>query len=464
MQPVNRRTFLKRAGVIGTGLLLTACGGAPAAPVADTTQEPAAEPTTAPAQTDATTAAVPEPTTAPAASGGTVRVTVWGWWEERMAFFQQAGDDFAKANPNVEVKVETLGDDLWPKVFAAVEAGTGPTLCKMQTTNYFKLRDQDTLIELPVDAFGDWDTIYPTYAVDAYGRYVLPEGVQTAIFAYNKAMFSEAGLDPEKPPRTWDEFFAAAEKLTTRDANGTITRAGYAPDSWLPVLNPLYQLGGVPVKQDGDKLVANFTSPEMAGAFQFFVDAADKYKVWDPDFPYFTDAIGNRQAAMMIGEAWSHGVFKNDFPETFAELGFAAPPTPSGTADPYYGRCNVVLGLAMMKDRPQEETSAGLRFMQYLYNERQDTQFELANISGLVPAHVDLVGSDKVTSDPFLSLGAELAPKQYDAVEVSEDLDKVLNDSLAKIRLEGLTVADAQEYAQTEVQRLIDEGKIKYLR
>jgi len=37
---------------------------------------------------------------------------------------------------------------------------------------------------------------------------------------YNKEIFSESGLDPESPPKTWDEFLAACEK---------IKNAGYVP-------------------------------------------------------------------------------------------------------------------------------------------------------------------------------------------------------------------------------------------
>ena len=30
---------------------------------------------------------------------------------------------------------------------------------------------------------------------------------------YNKQVFKEAGLDPEKPPRTWDEMDAAVKAI-----------------------------------------------------------------------------------------------------------------------------------------------------------------------------------------------------------------------------------------------------------
>jgi ABC-type glycerol-3-phosphate transport system substrate-binding protein len=57
---------------------------------------------------------------------------------------------------------------------------------------------------------------YPQMGIDIYG------------LTWNKAHFREAGLDPERPPRTWDEFRDFAKKLTKRDARGNITRVGFA--------------------------------------------------------------------------------------------------------------------------------------------------------------------------------------------------------------------------------------------
>jgi sn-glycerol 3-phosphate transport system substrate-binding protein len=54
----------------------------------------------------------------------------------------------------------------------------------------------------------------------------MPFNTSTPILYYNKTMFKEAGLDPESPPRTFEDLTTAAQKLTTRDANGTVTRPG----------------------------------------------------------------------------------------------------------------------------------------------------------------------------------------------------------------------------------------------
>ena len=47
---------------------------------------------------------------------------------------------------------------------------------------------------------------YVQYGIDVYG------------LTWNKDQFKEVGLDPEKPPKTWDEFRDYAKKLTKRDA------------------------------------------------------------------------------------------------------------------------------------------------------------------------------------------------------------------------------------------------------
>ena len=52
------------------------------------------------------------------------------------------------------------------------------------------------------------------YYSTADGRMLsLPFNSSTAITYWNKALFKKAGLDPDKPPQTWPETFAMAEKL-----------------------------------------------------------------------------------------------------------------------------------------------------------------------------------------------------------------------------------------------------------
>ena len=57
-----------------------------------------------------------------------------------------------------------------------------------------------------------------------------PTAVRTLALFYNKKLFQEAGLDPNKPPQTLDEYLEAAKKTVKRDAAGNMLSAGAVID------------------------------------------------------------------------------------------------------------------------------------------------------------------------------------------------------------------------------------------
>ncbi len=73
------------------------------------------------------------------------------------------------------------------------------------------------------------------YYTTADGKMLsMPFNSSTAVMYYNKDAFRKAGLDPEKPPVTWPEFFAAARKLKASGMEG-----GYTTNwiSWIQLEN-----------------------------------------------------------------------------------------------------------------------------------------------------------------------------------------------------------------------------------
>jgi sn-glycerol 3-phosphate transport system substrate-binding protein len=120
------------------------------------------------------------------------------------------------------------------KATTAIKAGTGPQFAVLLAAEMHSLQDQEILISLDdigLDADGrKWlDGFYPAFLANSHAdgkTWSVPFQRSTAIFYYNKAAFTDAGLDPEKFPTTWADLAAAASKLTKRDASGKVTRWG----------------------------------------------------------------------------------------------------------------------------------------------------------------------------------------------------------------------------------------------
>tara|TARA_B100000989_G_scaffold215213_1_gene163730 strand:+ start:2213 stop:4552 length:2340 start_codon:yes stop_codon:yes gene_type:complete len=146
-----------------------------------------------------------------------------------------------------------------------------------------------------------WDAVS---RVDSEGKrhfYFLPFSYFVRVMAYNKTVFQEAGLDPDKDyPKTWDELAAVAQQIQNprEDRYGIILgKEGGAGWTSLPFF---FSMGSKIVEREEGtgKWVARFND---AGAVQ----AADFYSRL-VDAPW-TDEDGKQRygVGMSSGEAWS---------------------------------------------------------------------------------------------------------------------------------------------------------------
>ena len=81
-------------------------------------------------------------------------------------------------------------------------------------------------IDKEKNSISDYEpNILAYYTVDNK-LYSMPFNTSNPMIYYNKDMFKAAGLDPAKPPRTFDEVQQFAKKLTKKDASGKVTQYG----------------------------------------------------------------------------------------------------------------------------------------------------------------------------------------------------------------------------------------------
>ena len=145
-------------------------------------------------------------------------------------------NDFNSSQSEIYVQSEYQGayDDALTKLKAAMPAGNAPDVVQMFElgTRYladsgFAIPIEDMLAEDPVVSMEDLEPILVNYYTLDGKFQCMPFNPSTPIMYYNKTAFSEAGLDPENPPRTFAEIEEIGEKLIKKDG-GRITQYPFA--------------------------------------------------------------------------------------------------------------------------------------------------------------------------------------------------------------------------------------------
>lgn len=219
--------------------------------------------------------------------------------------------DFHKMQGNVRVE-PVWGGNYWEnmqKTVAALQAGNPPDLAVHLAVDVVTLRDLDAVV--PLDPWvqreggekflGDF---FPGFVNDLQAdrkTWAIPFQRSTPILYFNKDALRKAGLDLAKPPTTWPELLAAAQKLTVRDASGQVSQWGLVipDDPWL-LMSFILQNGGRTHSADFKKVY--LAEKPAVEALQFWADMANKHKVMPRHrtFPESVQDFVAGKAAMLI--------------------------------------------------------------------------------------------------------------------------------------------------------------------
>jgi ABC-type glycerol-3-phosphate transport system substrate-binding protein len=208
----------------------------------------------------------------PSAAGGKVTITVNGRPPATQAFERKVFDEdvqaFEASHPDVDVVPHEGFMD--PKTFAAKLAGG-----QLEDVYYVYFTDPAQLIARHQAAdITDYLAGVPHLSAlqpqlldifsDGKGRrYGLPTANYSMGLLYSRTLFSRAGLDPDKPPSTWDEVRADAKQIAAL-GNGTVGYADFSKNNqggW-HLTTELYSVGGEVARRDSDRWHAAFNSAE----------------------------------------------------------------------------------------------------------------------------------------------------------------------------------------------------------
>jgi multiple sugar transport system substrate-binding protein len=340
---------------------------------------------TAPAASDATDASEPptDASDAPAETSGetepaaeTVKISVSNLpptteQGARDAFMVRV-DEFEAANPSIDVEPNEYEWDI-ATFSAQLAGGTLPTAFQIPFTDVQGLIQNGQLADISgavaeLPYAGQFNPNVLAVAQDGDGNtYGLPIAAYGIGLNYNRALFEQAGLDPDSPPTTWDEVREAAKAIA--DATG---QAGFAQMSqsntggWM-LTTLTYALGGRMQTGSGDDVQATINNPGTKKGLEMLKAMRWEDNSMGSNFLFDWGGINQEFAAGKVGmymggsDVYNSLVTENNIdPATFGL-----------TVLPLDGADSGVLGggtvMAVRGDASPEEIAAAVKWVDFFY-------------------------------------------------------------------------------------------------
>lgn len=159
------------------------------------------------------------------------KIVVWHWMTDREDTFQELARQYEElTGVKVIFELYAPSDTYSQKVRAAAQAQTLPDIYglladKRDFASFIKAGHVANLTSKMSENNGEWETSFferalmvnefaqgNEYGVEP-GIYGVPLDVMNIQMLYNKKLLAKAGIDPTKPPSTWEEFIEAGKKL-----------------------------------------------------------------------------------------------------------------------------------------------------------------------------------------------------------------------------------------------------------
>jgi len=229
-------------------------------------------------------------------------VRYWLWLDDPTEpMFDQLVKDFNATHPGIKVEYQLVPlSEYHDKLITALAAGSGPDAGRFKDWWLGEFAKLNALEPL-TNSISKWpgrgdviENLWNTGKITVAGPvYMLPHQFITFYLYYRRDWFAEAGL---KPPATFDEFLAAARKLTDPAKNqyGFGLRGGAGgQDQWLAFM----VAGGARMVDAQGKVISN--SPEAVNVTQWYTDLFRVHMVAPPSAP--TDAYAQVLGAFQAG-------------------------------------------------------------------------------------------------------------------------------------------------------------------
>lgn len=335
--------------------------------------------------------------------------TVIDFWHAfgggRQALIQRMVDDYNYTHPGVYVKVENKGSyrDTLNAAILAAQQGNAPHVVQI-----FEIGSQlalDSGIFMPIEDAVVGSEFQPDDYIPAVANYYkingkfnsLPWNSSNPILYYNKDIFRAAGLDPEKPPQTFEEMLDVCDTIVSSGAAKNCISwplHGWFFEQWMANMGAELANNGngrdarateVYLDSDAAKTIVSWWKEMYDKGYYAY---SGKLEDWDGADAIFVSG----QAAMEITSTSDVVNRQNDAAENGFELGTSYLPYPASSE-----RQGVVVGGAsiwLTKDHPDNELQAAKDFMIWFTNTENAVRWHKA--TGYFPVRKSAVDVLKV--------------------------------------------------------------------
>lgn len=390
---------------------------------------------------------------------GVVEIT---YWRTLSGAAGDAQDElvarFNTSQSKVHVRAEYQGtySDLATKLVTAAAARTGPEVTQLGTFEIRQFAKSGLLVDLKPLIEGadgidrsDWiGTMASAGEIDD-GIYWLPFNVAVPALYYNASAFEEAGI--AGPPATWQDFFAAARKLTTRKADGSADRAGVAlwSNTW-PLFSMIWSEGGELTSRDYKNITLN--DPVVVRLMTELQSLVREGAAILPD-----RASGGHRAAFVNGRAAMILDSQDAFDEVFT---LATNFRPSVTTYPAGAQGRVYApgggGLAMFATAPNMKRDAAWSFVRFMLAPEQIAYYATRSGYAAYSASAQKAMGDILNDARYAAIQSALPHIRADfSVNMSPAVRTAFDEAFQKIVFQNADVQRTLDDADTKAEQAI---------
>lgn len=271
--------------------------------------------------------------------------------------------------------------------------------------------------------------------------YCLPDDLNPLVLMYNTVHFKEAGLDPAKPPATWDQFLDYARKLTRAGRYG-VGILGARQEGVFMRFNPwLWGAGGDYLTPDEKRSALD--TPAALEGFKFYVELFTKHKVVPPGVieqgaQEVRTQLAHEKVSMIITLPAAPGIVQAINPKMNVREVMALAPVPVGKKKVTSAWFSVRVISAFTKN----PDAAWKVYRTWMDRESQMRNFKIA---GVLSSRLDVRNSPEVKADKYARVFSAQTP--YVKLEPLVPEWPKIGDAMLTAIQEGLTGVKTPEAA-----------------